>query len=209
MKIHIVGDGAFGSFLKELLAPHCELTDAADVVILAVPAQAYDECGRIYGRDRKAHLVNVCSVQQPTTMALLKYTNRITGLHPLFGRRTPADRRGSILTLSPDQLETDNDTWSMGDSAHAEFLAAWGKVSTVYTEHAGKRFTTATHDILMAKTHGQAVLSAKQLKVVADRVADVPDCLVPNSFRLLRDFVRSMEDMPAGTLASILENPYL
>jgi len=212
MKIQIIGNGAFGSFLKELLAPHCEITETSSIentVILAVPASSYDECGRIYGGFYKSHLVNVCSVQKPTTDTLLRFTDRVTSIHPLFGRRTPADKRNSILTLSPNQIQKENDTWSMGDSAHADFMKVWEKVSVVSNAMDGKMFTPESHDLLMAKTHAAAVMAAKQLKVFTDRVANVPDKLIPNSFRLMRQFVQTLDDMPVGTVESIMANPYI
>jgi prephenate dehydrogenase len=199
----------FGNFLKELLAPHCELTDSmAPTIILAVPASAYEECGRFYGQTT-CHLVNVCSIQKPTTDALLKYTDNVTSIHPLFGKRTPADKRNSILTLAPYQVSVENDTWSMGNPEHNEFMEVWKKVSTVSSEMNGIPFTPEMHDILMAKTHGAAVMAAKQLKVFTDRVKDLPDEFIPNSFRLMRDFVKTLDDMPQGTIESILANPYL
>lgn len=35
-----------------------------------------------------------------------------------------------------------------------------------------------------------------------------PDEFIPNSFRLLREFVMTMDDMPVGTMESILANRY-
>lgn len=201
MKITIIGDGAFGGFLKELLSPHCEITKDADTVILAVPSSAYEECGLIYGRALKKHLVNVCSVQSSTTKTLLKYTDRITSIHPLFGKRTPSDKRNSIVT---HEIGNNNDTWLSEDKAGIEFMELFGKVSKII---AG--FTPESHDLLMAKTHVAAVMAAKQLKVFTDRVKDIPDEVIPNSFRLMRQFVQTLEDMPQGTIESIMSNPYV
>ena len=201
-KIFIIGNGSFGTFLTDLLDPHFEVclsADKAESIILAVPASAYNEIGE---RFKDKHLVNVCSVQKPTTDILLKHTDRVTSIHPLFGKRTPADKRNSILTYS---FDTDNDTWFSKDNGiEAWFLSKFGKISNV---HAG--FTPESHDILMAKTHATALMAAKQLQVFTDRVKDIPDCLIPNSFRLMREFVKTLEDMPAGTVESILTNPYI
>jgi len=60
----------------------------------------------------------------------------------------------------------------------------------------------------MAKTHLAAVIAAEQAKIFIDRAKDIPDECIPNSFRLLRNFVRTLEDMPKGTLESIKANPY-
>jgi prephenate dehydrogenase len=193
-KIFIIGDGSFGTFLMDLLDPHFEVclsADKAESIILAVPVSAYNEIGE---RFKDKHLVNVCSVQKPTTDILLKHTDRVTSIHPLFGKRTPADKRNSILTY----------TFDRDNGIEAEFLSKFGKISNV---HAG--FTPESHDILMAKTHASALMAAKQLQVFTDRVKDVPDYLIPNSFRLMREFVKTLEDMPAGTVESILTNPYI
>jgi len=201
MQLHIEGNGAFGSFLRELLAPHFELTNQAQSVILAVPISAYAEVGSKF-KDR--HLVNVCSTQMPSTDTLLKITDQVTSIHPLFGRRTPADKRNSILTHS---CIADNDTWSSG-GPEEDFLTGFGKVSNIFSKWGDKTFTPELHDQLMAKTHRNTVLAAKQAKVFVDLAKDVPDFLIPNSFRLLRDFVKTLEDMPAGTIESIMANPY-
>jgi len=197
-----MGDGSFGTFLKYLLDPHFEVLKSphyAESIILAVPASAYNEIGE---RFKDKHLVNVCSVQEPTTNILLKHTERVTSIHPLFGKRTPADKRNSILTYTFDR---DNDTWFSNDNGiEAWFLAKFAKVSDIHTG-----YTPASHDILMAKTHASALMAAKQLQVFTDRVKDVPDCLIPNSFRLMREFVKTLEDMPVGTIESILTNPYI
>ena len=60
----------------------------------------------------------------------------------------------------------------------------------------------------MAKTHVAAVLAAKQMKVFVERASDIPDEYIPNSFRLMREFVRTLDDMPPGTIESIMANPY-
>lgn len=201
MKLHIEGNGAFGSFLREILTPHFEMTEEAQSVILAVPISAYVEVGEKF-KDR--HLVNVCSVQSPSTATLLKLTDQVTSIHPLFGRRTPADKRNSILTHS---CIADNDTWSSG-GPEAEFLEGFGKVSSIFSKWDNRQFTPELHDQLMAKTHRNALLAARQAKVFVELAQDVPDFLIPNSFRLLRDFVKTLDDMPKGTVESILANPY-
>jgi prephenate dehydrogenase len=196
MKLNIVGDGSFGSFMKEILAPHFELCEDADSVMLAVPISAYDE---VSSKHKNKHLINVCSVQKPSTDICLKHSDRVTSIHPLFGRRTPADKRNSILTFVP----TDNDTWSSGRSEAFDFLHDFAKVSKLHGN-----FSPERHDQLMAKTHVAAILAAQQMKIYVDRAKDIPDEFVPNSFRLLRDFVKTLDDMPKGTVESILANPY-
>ena len=210
LRVEIIGDGAFGKFLAELLSNHIIHTDHSHVKILAVPASSYDACGRFYGSDAKNLLVNVCSIQKPTTDALLKYTDRVTSIHPLFGRRTPADKRNSILTYLSKQPE---DSW-YHDTLQEDFLKMFAKVSSIYDSITGiggteVKYTPETHDLLMAKTHASALMAAKQLKVFTDRVSGVPDHLIPNSFRQMREFVKTLDDMPAGTVESIMANPYI
>lgn len=208
MKLTIIGDGAFGTFLKELLKDKVELQPyeggiTAESVILAVPISAY---GSLASHLCDKHLINVCSVQSPSTDYLLQFCNRVTGIHPLFGRRTPTDKRNSILTHSYVSCD---DTWLSEDKTEAEFLNMWSTVSTIQTIDAtGQKFTPESHDALMAKTHLAALMAAKQLKVFTDRVANVPDELIPQSFRLMREFVKTLEDMPPGTVESIMANPY-
>jgi len=217
MKIYICGNGAFGTFLKELLSPHCELVDynEAQSVILAVPASAYDECGRNYGGILKKHIVNVCSIQKSTTDTLLKYTDNVTSIHPLFGKRTPADKRNSIFTHSCNK---NHDTWFSTETIENDFLTLFSKVSEIIYYDYSKpltlddqhpKFTPESHDILMAKTHATAVMAAKQLKVFTDRVSNVPDAMLPNSFRMMKQFVQTLDDMPTGTIDSIMANPYI
>ncbi len=199
MKLQIIGDGAFGTFLTELLDPVFELDVNADSVVLAVPISAYDSLASGH-RDR--HLINVCSVQKPSTEMAMRYTPNVTSIHPLFGKRTPSDKRSSILTNTvPGNSEF--------AAAEAEFLEKFSSVSTIKrTDPAGKPFTPDSHDQLMAKTHVAAVVAARQMKVFVDRASDIPDEYIPNSFRLMREFVNTLEDMPHGTIESIMANPY-
>ena len=199
MKLHIIGDGAFGSFLREILPPVFELESNAESVILAVPISAYDS---VAAANSEKHLINVCSVQKPSLEMTLKHTADVTGIHPLFGQRTPADRRSSIVThqLPPE---------SPFARAEKDFLQGFSKISKlVYRDYNDEPFTPDTHDQLMAKTHVAAVLAAKQMKVFVERAEGIPDELLPNSFRLMRDFVRTLDDMPQGTIESIMANPY-
>lgn len=204
MKIQIEGSGSFGNFLKELLVPYFTITDNANSVILAVPISAYDECGKKF-KDR--HQINVCSCQKPSMDILLKHTDKVTGIHPLFGKRTPNDKRNSILTYS---CNTDNDTWTPTCPEELDFLEIFSKISIIHRLQIkpARLFTPESHDILMSKTHLAAAIAAKQMKFYIDRAKDIPDEFIPNSFRLLREFVKTLDDMPAGTMESILANPY-
>ena len=199
MKISIIGKGSFGTFLESILAPHFEIADDAKSVILAVPISAYET---VAAENRDRHLINVCSVQQPSTEHLLRYTDAVTCIHPLFGSRTPVEGRNAIITRRIGE-------GSKFSGHEREFLDGFAKVSSlIYTDHKGELFTPNSHDRLMARTHVAAVLAAKQMKVFVDRADDIPDELIPNSFRLMRDFVRTLDDMPQGTIESIMANPY-
>lgn len=199
MKIHIIGDGSFGTFLRELLNPHFEMNENADTVILAVPISAYGDAA---AANSGKHLVNVCSVQQPSMEMIARHAAMATGIHPLFGRKTPADNRNSIITKTNDQT-------NRFAADETEFLDRFSKVSKmIYRDPTGLPFTPDSHDRLMAKTHVAAVLAARQMKVFIERAGDIPDEFVPNSFRLMREFVKTLEDMPRGTIESILANPY-
>jgi prephenate dehydrogenase len=202
MKIKIIGNGVFGSFLRELLAPHCEFADDAQSVILAVPISAFHDVG---AAQAGKHLVNVCSVQKPSTDILLGYSDQVTSIHPLFGPRTPADKRNAILTFS---CTVENDTW-ITSSPEFDVLKLFRQVCAIQTKLNGQLFSPETHDQLMAKTHLAAMLGAKQMQVFVERAKQIPDELVPNSFRLLRQFVQTLDDMPPGTRESILANPYI
>ena len=203
MKLQIIGEnGNFGSFLKELLTPHFDICDNTESVILAVPLSAYDELGAKF---KDKYIINICSVQKPSMDILLKYTDKVTGIHPLFGRRTPEFYRNSILTYS---CTKNNDTW-FNFELENEFLNKFCNVSDVLKQDAeAKDFTPESHDILMAKTHLQAITAAQQCKILTDRAKDIPDVFLPHSFRKLKEFVQSINDCPQGTLESILANPY-
>ena len=202
MKINIIGDGSFGTFLSELLSPLFEIDANADSAILAVPISAYDS---VASENCDKHLINVCSVQKPSTETLLKYTSSVTSIHPLFGRRTPADKRNSIVTR---KFSAQNYDLPFAENER-EFIDGFSRVSKLaVTDPNGAVFTPDSHDQLMAKTHVAAVLAAKQMKVFVDRASDIPDEYIPNSFRLMREFVKTLDDMPAGTIESIMANPY-
>jgi len=188
MKVQIIGNGSFGSFLRELLPPHFEVIEDSQNVILAVPISAYEELGRNFAN---RHLINVCSVQSVSTEALLKYTDRVTSIHPLFGRRTPAEHRSSILTHR-----------SRWEESH-DFIDAFYLISPVI-----RYMPPEKHDGWMAQTHKAAVSAALELRKYVDAVGTPGDWSLPHSFRLLQQFVQTLKDMPEGTIESIMANPY-
>lgn len=201
MKIQIVGKGSFGTFLNEILGSKSILVNSptqADCSILAVPASAYKEVAdEVLSSNPSILLVNVCSAQYKTTQDLLSFTTNVLSIHPLFGKRTPVDKRNSILTHDCKTKISYN------------FLQVFSEVSTIHSiDQDGCRFTPLSHDLLMRKTHVNALLAAKQMKIYTDQMEDVPDHLLPNSSRLLKEFVKTLTDMPSGTVESILSNPY-
>lgn len=187
--VQIVGDGVFGKFLRELLKDDFHLMPGAETVILAVAAKDYRAAAHEF-RDR--HLVNVCSVQSLTLLDCFAETPKVTGFHPLFGPRTPSDKRFGIFTHF------------CGEVAEKRFF---DRFTTLLK--GTQVMTPQEHDRLMAKTHGAFVEAAERLKPYVAAAADVPDHLIPNSFRKLRELVDQLEDMPPGTLESIRANPFL
>jgi len=97
MKVKIIGNGVFGIFLKEIFAPFVDFSDEAEHVFLAVPIDAYSE---VAAENKGKHLINICSVQHASNNICLEYSENVTGLHPLFGPRSPKDNRVSVLTHS-------------------------------------------------------------------------------------------------------------
>lgn len=194
MKIWIEGNGSFGTFLKDMFSQHGSpfvIDPTASTVILAVPISAYRQValGVVRNLGRTHLLVNVCSVQKPSGDILDKITLNVTGIHPLFGARTPPDRRHAIVTRRCHAVQED------------EFLEKFGRFCSLVSE-----MTPKDHDKVMAKTHLAAVRAAQLLRPFIKDAEDVPNHLVPNSFRLMRDFVKTLDDMPKGTLESIMAN---
>ena len=191
MKIEIIGNGVFGTFFKEISEDVFEIEEGADTVIMAVPSSAYEAVAK----DNKGkHLVNICSIQSTTTEICLKFSNRVTSIHPLFGPRTPEDKRNSMLT------------YGCRCQSEIEFLRNFDKISEVGIDF---DLTPEKHDKIMAKTHGAFIAATKGLKKYVDDAKDIPDEYIPHSFRKIRELVIQLEDMPKGTIDSIMANPYL
>lgn len=205
MKIRILGEnGNFGSFLKELLSSHFDITDSAESIILAIPLLAYEEAAK---QNKNKHLINICSVQKPSTDILLKYSQLVTSIHPLFGRRTPADKRNSIFTYSCNSSFGDN--W-FTPPQEADFILDFSKVSNLYhKDWNGVNFTPESHDRLMEKTHVRAIMAARQLKILTESTNNIGDEFIPHSFRKVRELVKSLDDTPQNTIDAIMANPYI
>ncbi len=200
-KVWVQGNGVFGTFLMRLLFPpvngnkvfyDAHPGEKGSSTILAVPFSVYDVIMQKNPQFHGKHVVNVCSIQEPSTNILLKYTDNVTSIHPLFGPRTPESGRNSILTRRAFSEEEN------------QFLKAFESVSKI---EGG--VSPSEHDQIMAKTHYIAVKAAQELKERVMAAEGIPDSMIPNSFRQLRAFVKTMEDMPLGTMDSIMANPYI
>lgn len=193
MNITIIGDGVFGTFLKELLGPLVTITDGAENVILAVPIEAYDE---VAVQHAGKHLINVCSVQRDSNATCLKYSDEVTGIHPLFGPQSPLENRTAIVTHT---------------CAHTEpltelFIKANTEICTALPD--GRIIDGALHDQMMAVTHLAGLQLLDQLKEVAEDAAWVPEKFIPTSFKRILNFVKQCRDFSPGTLSSIQSNPF-
>jgi len=193
LKIFIEGNGVFGTFLKneiEKVSPDSlELnSELADTVILAVPADAY---ASVSEKHSGKHLVNVCSVQSETNKICSRYSDFVTGLHPLFGVRSPKTDRKLIITKLNKK------------SNKVIKLFELFSDGTKYLDEDGG----VEHDVVMEKTHLKIVQIQKSInEIVADARHIDPD-LYPTSFKKLIEFHSTFGDMPEGTLSSILSNP--
>jgi prephenate dehydrogenase len=190
MKITIVGRGVFGSFLVTELEKHAEITDDADVVMLAVPFSAYDAAAEKYvGK----HLVNVCSVQDRTNETCLKWSKRVTGIHPMFGARSPVTDRTCIVT---HQCEESGAVFDLFKKIGCEIV----------THIKGQLITGKQHDDMMRKTHLPVLMFGELAALIVEQAKDVPDNCLPTSFKRLKALAEQMKDMSPGTVESIRSN---
>ena len=211
MNVKIVGDGVFGTFLKQQLTGKVwmgeliDLVDDADIVILAVPASAYEEVA-------KAHagkcLVNVCSVQEDTTNICLKYSDHVISVHPMFGPRSPDEGKTCLVTYCPEFFNKSlmNTLRSKTDSY---VLGVFRQIcSQLVFSVNGEELTPKKHDEMMAKTHLKVVEISDHILQLVENAKDVPEECLPTSFKRLKAMAEQFLDMPAGTKQSILSNKY-
>ena len=198
MKIAIVGQGVFGSFLwRELNAVAPELMSTphdvdVDTFILAVPSSAYEEVAKEH---TGMHLVNVCSTQAKTNWICQKHSANVTGIHLLFGPRSPRQHRSSIVTAKCDESKDIIELFRRIMDEHViELLGGNGM----------------EHDEMMAKMHIPVVKLQAQIKeIIADAGTLCEyERYMPTSFKRLVEFSNTFGDMPEGTLSSILDNPF-
>lgn len=190
MKISIVGRGVFGTFLLKELEKYAEIDDAADTVLMAVPVTAYAD---VAGKHKGRHLVNVCSVQRQPNEDCLKYSDRVTGIHPMFGPQSPVTNRTCIVTRT------------CADSA--EVFALFEKIGCEIVKEAnGKPISGADHDSMMRRTHLPVLMFGELAALIVEQAKDVPDNCLPTSFKRLKALAEQMKDMSPGTVESIRSN---
>jgi prephenate dehydrogenase len=192
MKIAIIGNGVFGSFLKKELSPHADIIDGygADFFILAVPSSAYEDVASQY---TNKHLVNVCSVQNATNQACLRHSGRVTGIHPMFGPNSPKEGRTCIVTYTSE--------------FSSSIIELFAKISNeIVLEANGKMISGKKHDEMMRKTHLPVLMFGELAALIVEQAADVPDNCLPTSFKKLKALALQMRDMSPGTVESIRSN---
>lgn len=190
MKISIIGRGTFGSFLARELAPHAEITDHADIVLMAVPISAYDA---VAAEHKGKHLVNLCSVQRAPNAACLKHSDRVTGIHPMFGPQSPLTNRTCIVTQHCAETP--------------DICDLFRKIGCeIVTEYKGDLITGKIHDEMMRKTHLPVLMFGELAALIAEQAKDVPDNCLPTSFKRLKALAEQMKDMSPGTVESIRSN---
>lgn len=190
MDISIIGRGVFGSFLAEEFKPHANIVDDADIVIAAVPVSSMEDVARTYaGR----HLVNVCSVQDKPNAACLKYSARVTGIHPMFGPQSPRANRTCVATQTCAESE---DVFNVFRAIGADIV----------TTHNGMPMTGALHDAMMRRTHLPVLMFGELAALIVEQASDIPDNFLPTSFKRLKALAEQMKDMSPGTVESIRSN---
>lgn len=189
-KIKIVGQGVFGTFLRSELSPYAEISDDADFVIMAVGVSAYEAVAKEHAGK---HLVNVCSVQRVPNEICLRHSNRVTGLHPMFGPQSPRTNRTCILTHGCAE--------SLDVAKLFEMIGG-----EIVTHHNGKPITGEVHDAMMRKTHLPVLMFGELAALIVEQAGDVPDNCLPTSFKRLKALAEQMKDMSPGTVESIRSN---
>lgn len=192
MEIKIVGNGVFGSFLKEELKYVATISDSddVDVIILAVPISSYAVVAEKY---KGKHLVNVCSVQESTNKICGTHSDRVTGIHPLFGPKSPKEGRSCIITKTCIESE--------------DIIKLFQAISDRMLRHInGIGMSGKIHDEIMRKTHLPVLAFGELASLIVEQVIDIPDCYLPTSFKKLKELSIQMKDMGPGTVESIRSN---
>jgi prephenate dehydrogenase len=194
-RIAIIGNGVFGTFLKEVFKKHIEIEEwaqDADIIILAVPISSYEDvasCPDVQGK----HLINVCSVQDKTNKICSRYSKSVTGIHPMFGPNSPKEGRSCIVTKTCKESKIVIDLFKkLG--------------CEIVTEFHGKKMTGAIHDLIMQKTHLPVLAFGELASLIVKEAECIPDNCLPPSFKKLKALADQMKDMGEGTKESIRSN---
>ena len=190
MKITIIGDGVFGRFLHDEFTPHAEIVPDADTVIIAVPVTAFAEVAAAHAGK---HLVNVCSVQGKPNSDCKKHSDRVTGIHPMFGPQSPMTNRTCIVTQTCDDSRA---VFDLFEKIGAEIVTHKGDIT----------IDGALHDEMMRKTHLPVLMFGELAALIVEQASDVPDNCLPTSFKRLKALAEQMKDMSPGTVESIRSN---
>ena len=190
MKITIIGDGVFGRFLHDEFTPHADIVPDADTVIIAVPVTAFAEVAAAHAGK---HLVNVCSVQGKPNSDCKKHSDRVTGIHPMFGPQSPMTNRTCIVTQTCDDSCA---VFDLFEKIGAEIVTHKGDIT----------IDGALHDEMMRKTHLPVLMFGELAALIVEQASDVPDNCLPTSFKRLKALAEQMKDMSPGTVESIRSN---
>lgn len=193
INIHIVGDGVFGTFLKEIFGPYVHYTEDAEHIFMAVPFDAYEDVAKKYAGK---HLINVCSVQEEPNRICQQYSRLVTGIHPMFGPRSPKTGRSAAVT-----------NWCQHTD---EIIELFKKIEAEVVSELpdGRLLTGKLHDQIMAESHALTVHLYRFMKPVIEKSDWIPETFLPASYKKLREFLGQFGDMPDGTIRSIEANPY-
>ncbi len=190
MKVAIVGRGVFGTFLEGELKKYAEISDDADIVLIAVPISAFEDVAK---KHAGKHLVNLCSVQRQPNDVCQKHSKRVTGLHPMFGPQSPTTNRTCIATLTCAESEAVFDLFR--------------KIGCEIVTHNGStQITGQGHDEMMRKTHLPVLMFGELAALIVEQAKDIPDNCLPTSFKRLKSLAEQMKDMSPGTVESIRSN---
>ncbi len=175
IKANVIGNGSFGRFLKKNYFEH---TSESNIVVLAIPASAFN---KVCEKHKGKYFINVCSVQSETNKICAKWGDAHIGIHPLFGHRSdPKDRRCILThgTIHDIELFSDCDI---------------------------RRMSPEKHDKLMAETHLVALEIAEKY---AKQFQKNDPFFLPTSAIKLREALYLLSEMPKGTVDSIKSNPF-
>jgi prephenate dehydrogenase len=176
IEVNIVGKGVFGNFLEHCFQGLATFSEKADTVILAVPVSAYDDVSKKYAGK---HLVNVCSVQHKTNDLCLKHSRQVTGIHPMFGAKSPKEGRTCIVTHTCDKS--------------GAIIALFEKIGAeIVTHMGGAKIDGKVHDDMMRRTHLPVLAFGELAALIVEQAGGIPDNCLPTSFKRLKALAEQM-----------------